>query len=276
MVATDKPIRIVLADERPIWIDLLEQDLGGDDRFEVVEATTSVEGALGAVRRHEPDVLLMDFSCNHWDYIMAKLARERRLGPSGSKILMYTGVHQPSVIKTFLENGASRHVCKSENPEVLSQAIADVAEATVLAESDRVKIIVAHPMSEVAGHTADVLRQVQGFDVLAELTGPGETMDAVRMLRPDVLVMAARFQVRRAERDTQAGVISELAAQGLLGEGGTRVITTSADPGWFRREQMRQAGASGFYFMGDDLERLQKAIKLVYQGKTVGFSRARS
>lgn len=54
------PIRIVLADDHPLILDALGTLLRAEDGFEVGAACTSGAEALKAVRRHRPDVLILD------------------------------------------------------------------------------------------------------------------------------------------------------------------------------------------------------------------------
>lgn len=54
------PIRIVLVDDHPLILDALGALLRAEDGFEVAAACTSGAEALQAVRRHRPDVLILD------------------------------------------------------------------------------------------------------------------------------------------------------------------------------------------------------------------------
>ena len=54
------PIRLVLADDHPLILDALANLLRAEDGFEIVAACLSGAEALKAVRRHRPDVLILD------------------------------------------------------------------------------------------------------------------------------------------------------------------------------------------------------------------------
>ena len=54
------PIRIVLADDHPLILDALANLLRAEDGFEIAAACSSGAEALKAVRRHRPDVLILD------------------------------------------------------------------------------------------------------------------------------------------------------------------------------------------------------------------------
>ncbi|HEX3128145.1 MAG TPA: response regulator transcription factor [Thermoanaerobaculia bacterium] len=54
------PIRIVLADDHPLILDALVNLLRAEDGFEVAAICANGAEALDAVRRHRPDVLILD------------------------------------------------------------------------------------------------------------------------------------------------------------------------------------------------------------------------
>ncbi|MFL6290426.1 MAG: response regulator [Thermoanaerobaculia bacterium] len=54
------PIRIVLADDHPLILDALANLLRAEEGFEVVAACPNGAGALAAVRRHRPEILILD------------------------------------------------------------------------------------------------------------------------------------------------------------------------------------------------------------------------
>ena len=51
-------IRVVLADDHPIWLDGVEADLG--DGFEVVAKASSAPEAIAAIEAHGPDLVVCD------------------------------------------------------------------------------------------------------------------------------------------------------------------------------------------------------------------------
>ncbi len=52
------PVRVVLADDHPIWRDGVRADLG--PRFEVVAETGTAEETIAAIRRYGPDLVVCD------------------------------------------------------------------------------------------------------------------------------------------------------------------------------------------------------------------------
>lgn len=52
------PVRVVLADDHPIWRDGVRADLGGG--FEVVAEASTAQEAIAAIRAHAPDLVVCD------------------------------------------------------------------------------------------------------------------------------------------------------------------------------------------------------------------------
>jgi two-component system nitrate/nitrite response regulator NarL len=53
-------IRIVVADDHPLFLDGLVATLTADDRLRVVDVAADADSAVQAVRRHAPDIALLD------------------------------------------------------------------------------------------------------------------------------------------------------------------------------------------------------------------------
>src|SRR5688500_6725173 len=59
---TIPPVRIVIADDHPLFRDGLRTLLQGDARFAVVGEAGNAQAAVDAVRPYNPDVLLLDLA----------------------------------------------------------------------------------------------------------------------------------------------------------------------------------------------------------------------
>src|SRR5215207_8092084 len=60
-------IRLVLADDHPLILDALAGLLRSEDGFEIVAACASGAEALQAVRKHRPDILILDLRMPNQD-----------------------------------------------------------------------------------------------------------------------------------------------------------------------------------------------------------------
>ena len=57
---SEMPIRLVLADDHPIVLEGLAQLFAAEKDFNVVARASNGDAALAAIRRHEPDVVVLD------------------------------------------------------------------------------------------------------------------------------------------------------------------------------------------------------------------------
>jgi DNA-binding NarL/FixJ family response regulator len=55
------PVRVVLADDHPIWRDGVRADLA--DGFTVVGEASTADEAIAAIRAHHPDLVVCDCRC---------------------------------------------------------------------------------------------------------------------------------------------------------------------------------------------------------------------
>lgn len=73
------PIRLVLADDHPLVRDGLERLFAGQPEFNVLASCADGEEALRAVRRHRPDILILDLKMPNKDglTVLGELRREK-------------------------------------------------------------------------------------------------------------------------------------------------------------------------------------------------------
>ena len=70
------PMKVVLADDHPIWRDGVRADLG--DGFAVVAEAGTADEAIEAIRRTEPDLVVCDSTCQ-------VAVGSRWCGPAGNR-----------------------------------------------------------------------------------------------------------------------------------------------------------------------------------------------
>ena len=127
MGGTDKAnarIRVLVADDQPVFTKMLEAVLAGDDRVEVVGHAANGQEALELAAELAPDVILMDISMP----VMDGLEATRRLpevAPS-VRVLMLTESGMPSDVMRARKAGAAGYVPKTRIGPGLSEAILKV------------------------------------------------------------------------------------------------------------------------------------------------------
>ena len=106
------PIRVVLADDHPIWRDGVRSDLGSG--FEVVAEPSSAEEAITAIRQHRPDEVVFDLQMPGGGGIaVAKACGEETL------IVILTVSEQERDLLDAVAAGAAGYLTKSTPGDVL-------------------------------------------------------------------------------------------------------------------------------------------------------------
>lgn len=119
------PIRVLIADDHPLFAQALEAILATDARIRVVGHARDGKEAVDLSRELTPDVVLMDISMPILDGIEA--TRQMRAESSPTSVLMLTGSNSPVDVDRAREAGAAAYVTKDHIAAELIDAILQVA-----------------------------------------------------------------------------------------------------------------------------------------------------
>ncbi len=117
-------IRLVLADDHPIVLDGLEGLFRLQPDFQVVARCKDGGEALGAVREHRPDVLLLDIRMPGMDGLGVLRALKKEKLPT-RVVLLTVGLDEEDVLEA-IRLGVKGVVLKEMAPELLVQCIRKV------------------------------------------------------------------------------------------------------------------------------------------------------
>jgi DNA-binding NarL/FixJ family response regulator len=113
-------VRVLIADDEPLFADALAALLAADGRVEVVGRAFNGKQAIELARSLDPDVVVMDLSMPGLDGIDAT----RQLTAGGSaRVLVLTGSEDPADIARARSAGASGYLTKDRIAETLVDAI---------------------------------------------------------------------------------------------------------------------------------------------------------
>ncbi len=124
-IKDNKQIRVVLADDHAVVRVGLRRLFSKTSDICVVGESDNGLDALAAVNRWHPDILLLDMEMPG----LSGLEVTTRLQMDGSpvRILILSGYDDSQFVRMILSAGASGYVTKGENPEMILNAIREVA-----------------------------------------------------------------------------------------------------------------------------------------------------
>tara|TARA_R110000787_G_scaffold137495_3_gene251056 strand:+ start:2460 stop:3113 length:654 start_codon:yes stop_codon:yes gene_type:complete len=123
--------KAVIADDHAIVRGALGQTLTNADglngyNFTICEEVSDGIRAIGAVRKHQPDLLMLDVTMPHAGGTEV-LIEARRWSPD-TKVIILTGVQASGKIAELVETGADGVFCKSDDMSELEVAIPKIME----------------------------------------------------------------------------------------------------------------------------------------------------
>jgi DNA-binding NarL/FixJ family response regulator len=118
------PIRLVLADDHPIVLDGLENLFRLEPDFQVVARCVNGEECLDAVRRHQPDVLVLDIRMPRKDglSVLRELHREKQ----PTKVVLLAAALEEEEVLEALRLGVRGMVLKELAPQMVIQCVRKV------------------------------------------------------------------------------------------------------------------------------------------------------
>jgi DNA-binding NarL/FixJ family response regulator len=118
------PIRLILADDHPIVLDGLAQLFRVEPEFQVLARCRDGEEALGAVRTHQPDVLVLDIRMPRRDGL--DVLRTVRLEGLPTRVVLLTAALEEEQLVEALRLGVGGVVLKEMAPHLLVEAVREV------------------------------------------------------------------------------------------------------------------------------------------------------
>lgn len=118
------PIRLVLGDDHPIVLDGLENLFRLEPDFRVVARCVNGEECLVAVRRHQPDVLVLDLRMPRKDglTVLRELHREKH----PAKVVLLAAALEEEEVLEALRLGVRGMVLKELAPQMVVQCVRKV------------------------------------------------------------------------------------------------------------------------------------------------------
>lgn len=159
-------MRIVMADDEAMIRAGVRAILASDPDIEVVAEAADGREAVEAVRRHRPDMALLDIRMPKMDGLAAA-AEIRRIAPAVG-VIMLTTFGEDEYIARALGDGASGFLLKSGDPRELIAGIRAVAEGAAFLSPQVARRVITE-LSRTSGGTMG--RAAAARNRIAGLTG---------------------------------------------------------------------------------------------------------
>ena len=119
-----KPMRIVLADDHELVLEGLRSLLESEADMEVLATATAAEQLVDVVRRHRPDLVVLDLEMGEAGGGLSCLERIKGEHP-GLRVLVLTAYSDGESMRAALEGGADGYALKTEPPQ---QTVASIRQ----------------------------------------------------------------------------------------------------------------------------------------------------
>jgi DNA-binding NarL/FixJ family response regulator len=135
-------VKVLLVDDDALVRAGLRIILSSAEDLEVVGEADDGAQAIGAVREHRPDVVLMDIRMANMDGITATAAL-RRLDPA-PQVIVLTTFHADDQVMSALRAGASGFLVKDTPPAQIINAVRVVASGDAIISPSVTRTLLSH------------------------------------------------------------------------------------------------------------------------------------
>jgi DNA-binding NarL/FixJ family response regulator len=138
-------IRVLLADDDPLVRVGLTMMLRGADGMEVVGEAGDGAGVADAVRRHAPDVVLMDIRMP----VMDGIAATRALAGTHSapRVIVLTTFDTDRLVLEAMRAGAAGYLLKHTEPEEIVEAVRRAARGEPVLSPSAARTLIDHALT---------------------------------------------------------------------------------------------------------------------------------
>jgi DNA-binding NarL/FixJ family response regulator len=199
--STAPPIRVLIADDHPVFRDGLASLLEPHPDIEVVARAADGAQAVAMVAEHRPDVVVMDIQMPEVNGIEAT----RRIVAQwpGTGVLVFTMGEDDGTLLSAMRAGARGYLVKGASQDEVTRAITAVHAGGVVFGSS-----LASRIGELLSPSPS--RQVTEFPMLTERER--EVLDLIAAGRSNAQIAAELFLAPKTVRNNVSAILAKLQA----------------------------------------------------------------
>ncbi len=231
---TDQPVRVLVADDQQLVRAGLQMILQAQPDITVIAQATQGEEAVRLVRRHRPDVVLMDVRMPGMDGIEATrqiMAGSAGPGAAAPRVIILTTFDLDEYVYAALQVGACGFLLKDVSPERLVAAVRTVMAGDALLAPTITRRLVeryartdAPPPAATQALSALTARELEVFRLVARAMSNAEIAEALVVSEATVKTHVAGI-LAKLELHNRAQAVVVAYESGLLRAGGAPAET---------------------------------------------------
>lgn len=206
-------IRVVIADDHPLYRAALADLVGHDPNLEVVHVAEDGRKALEAVLEHDPDVVVLDMKMP--DLTGTEVATQIRERGSEARILFLSEYHTGELVTEAFEVGGAGYLAKSSGPAEIRSAIGRVAAGEVVLDAKLSDEVASAIRSRSATAPRLSPRELAVLREIAAGRGAREIALEMHLAVPTVKTHLSHLYQKLGVKDRGAAV-AEAMRRGLL------------------------------------------------------------
>ena len=162
-------VRIMIAEDQAMVRQALVALLGLEPDIEVVAQAATGDEAIAMVRKHRPDVAVLDIEMPGGTGI--EVARQLHKDGFSGQVVIVTTFGRPGYLRAAMTAGASGFLLKDAPAAELAEAIRRVAKGERVVDPALAAAALAEGDSPLTNRETDVLTAAAGHDAISEIAG---------------------------------------------------------------------------------------------------------
>jgi two-component system nitrate/nitrite response regulator NarL len=169
-------VRVVVADDHPLYRDGVVRALAGSGRVDVVAEAGDGTAALAAIEEHKPDVALLDYKLPGLDGV--RIAHAVIRDGLRTRVLLLSAFTESGVVYKALEEGAAGFIPKEARREQIVDAVLACARGENVVPPElasglvsEIRLRASNDAPALTDREREILKLIAGGRSLPEIAG---------------------------------------------------------------------------------------------------------